>query len=233
MHKNQPLDPETLVALQRIDTCTLANAIEMFGSRMHNEGYTDASIRCLFPRLPAMLGYAVTLRIRCSTPPPDGHPYEDRTDWWPQILKTPAPRIVVIQDVDKHRGAGTFIGEVHANILRAHGCVGVVTDGAVRDVPAVEPLGFHLFADSVSASHAYAHIVDVNEPVEVGGLAVAPGDLLHGDVHGVLSVPRDIAAEIPAAAAKIIERDRRIIALCQQGTLAPEKLRDAVRELYK
>ena len=233
MPMNHPLTPETLAALQRIDTCTLANAIETFETRLRNEGYTDASIRCLFPRLPPMVGYAVTLHIRCSAPPPVGHPYQDRTDWWQHILKQPAPRVVVIQDVDDFRGTGTFIGEIHANILRAHGCVGVVTDGAVRDVPAVEPLGFHLFADSVSASHAYAHIVDVGLPVEVGGLVIRPGDLLHGDFHGVLSVPQEIAVQLPAAAAAIIEQERKVIALCQPGTFSPEKLRDAIRGIYK
>src|SRR5581483_9151427 len=104
----------------------VSNAIETFGVRLRNEGFTDRRIHCMFPQLPPVIGYAVTATIRCSTPPPVGHEYADRTDWWNHILKTPAPRIVVVQDVDDTPGLGAFVGEVHADILRALGCVAYV-----------------------------------------------------------------------------------------------------------
>jgi len=89
----------------------------------------------------------------------------DRTDWWKEILAVPAPRIVVIQDVDANPGLGAFVGEVHAHILQALGCVGVVTNGAVRDLNAIEGSGFQVFAGNVSVSHAYAHVFDFGGPV--------------------------------------------------------------------
>jgi regulator of RNase E activity RraA len=97
-------------------------------------------------------------------------------------------------------------------------------------LPAVEATGFHFFAGSVGLSHSYVHIVQIDGPVEVGGLKVMPGDLLHGDCHGVLSIPKEIAAEIPAAAAKIIAQEQKLIALCRSRKFSLEKLRAAVKE---
>jgi 4-hydroxy-4-methyl-2-oxoglutarate aldolase len=225
-----PLPPDQLEALRRLDTCTVANAIDSFDLRLRNEGFADATIRCVFPRLAPIAGYAVTVKIRCSSPPPVGHAYSDRTDWWTQILKMPAPRVVVLQDVDNHPGTGAFLGEVHCNILLALGCVGAVTNGAVRDLPAVEATRFQLFAANVAVSHAYSHIVEIGGEVEIGGLKVNPGDLIHADRHGVLSVPAGIAVEIPQVAARILEQERRLIAFCRSQDFTLEKLRAAVNE---
>jgi len=228
---SEPLTPEQLEAIRRRDTCSVANAIESFELRLRNEGFCDSTVRCLFPRFSPMLGYAVTVKIRCSSPPPEGPSYLERTDWWNHILTVPAPRVVVVQDVDHDPGRGAFLGEVHASILSALECVGAVTNGAVRDLAAVESTGFHFFAGSVSVSHSYAHIVEIGGPVEVGRLKVQPGDLLHGDGHGVLSIPKGIAAEIPAVAAKISEKERKLIALCRSSDFSLENLRRAVKAI--
>jgi regulator of RNase E activity RraA len=178
-----------------------------------------------------MVGNAVTGTIRTARTPTLVHSYYDRTDWWNHLLSVPEPRVIVVQDIDKQPGFGSFLGEVHANILRALGCVGAVTNGAVRDLPAVEALGFHLFAGHVSVSHAYAHIVEFGCPVEIGGLAVQPGDLIHGDRHGVLTIPREIASEVPSAAARILEREKKIVSLCQSPEFSMEKLRGLLLEI--
>ena len=106
-----------------------------------------------------------------------------------------------------------------------------MTNGSVRDLPVVEAAGFHFFAGNVAVSHAYAHLVEIGGMVEVGGLKVRPGDLLYGDGHGVLSIPKEIAVDIPAAAAKIIEQEQRVFALCLSHEFSVEKLREAVKGL--
>lgn len=224
------LSAEQFENLRRLDTCMVANAIETFNIRLRNEGFADARVRCMFPRLTSMLGYAVTAKIRCSGPPPDRDAYLDRTDWWDHVLSIPAPRVVVIQDLDQMPGTGALLGEVHANILAAFECVGAVTNGGVRDLPAVGAMGFHFFARNPTVSHSYAHIVEVGNPVEIGGLKIAPGDLLHGDVHGVLSVPSELAEEIPSVAARIAEKERKLIGLCRAPDFNSDKLKRAVRE---
>lgn len=226
------ISPDTLQALQKLDTCTVANAIETFYVRLRNEGYTDPSIRCLTNCDSPVVGHAVTARIRCSSPPITGGTFVDRTDWWDHILTIPGPRIVVIEDVDEKPGTGAFLGEVHACILHSLGCVAAITNGSVRDLPAINKGEFKLFAKHVSVSHAYVHVVEFGTPVKVGGLVVKPGDLLHADCHGVLSIPPQIADKIPAAVAEITERERRVLDLCQAGDVTVEKLRDAVRGVF-
>lgn len=225
---NSPLPPEQFDDLRRLDACTLANAIETFHERLRNEGFIDHSVQCLFPRLSPMLGYAATVTIRGAAPPTADGGYTDRTDWWDYIESLPRPRVVVVRDVSSNPGLGSLVGAVHMNILQALHCVGVVTNGSVRDLPAAESAGFHFFAGSISVSHAYVHIVEVGKPVEIGGLRIASGDLLHGDLHGVQSIPLDIAPRIPPVAARIIAQEQAVIALCRSREFSLQKLRTAV-----
>jgi 4-hydroxy-4-methyl-2-oxoglutarate aldolase len=225
------LTAEDLERIRRFDTCAISNAIEQFDERLRNEGATDASIRCVFGEMPTVVGYATTAKVRSASPPPVGHHYHDRTDWWTHILTLPTPRIVVVQDMDSPPGAGAFVGEVHVQILRALGCVAYVTNGGVRDLPAVRRTGFQLFAGHVTVSHAFAHLVEFGGPVSVGGLHVTEGDLLCGDVHGVLAIPDSVAHGVPAAAADLLARERPIIDLCTSGDFSLEKLRTLVRQL--
>lgn len=227
---NAPLNGEQLEALRKLDACTLANTIEGFHERLRNEGFVNHTVRSLFPHLAPMVGYAATIKIRGSAPPTAGGPYPDRTDWWDYILSVPAPRVVVVQDMSTQCGLCSLVGEVHMNILRAIHCIGVVTNGSVRDIPAANAAGFHLFAGGVSVSHGYVHIVDFGHPVEIGGLTLNSGDLLHGDLHGVQSVPLAIAGQLPAAAARLTAREQALIALCRAPDFTLEKLRAAVAQ---
>jgi 4-hydroxy-4-methyl-2-oxoglutarate aldolase len=219
------LTPVQLEQLRRFSTCLIASAIESFQVRLPNTGFSDSSIRCIFEDLPPIVGYAVTARIRTADPPMEGGGYTyDRTDWWKEILAVPAPRIVVIQDVDSQPGLGAFVGEVHADILQALGCVGVITNGAVRDLNVIEGSGFQMFAGNVSVSHAYAHIFDFGGPVDVARMHIRPGDLLQADRHGVLSIPVEIADRIPPVATEIKERRHRIVDTCRCSDFSIEKL---------
>ncbi|HEV2394094.1 MAG TPA: RraA family protein [Verrucomicrobiae bacterium] len=226
--KIEPLEANLLEALRRLPAGTLANAIETFQRRLRNEGFVDHTVHCLCPRLEPMVGYAATLRIRGSAPPTAGGVYPERTDWWDYVLSLPVPRVAVVQDIATRPGLGSLIGAVHMNILRALQCVGVVTNGGVRDLPAAESAGFHYFAGGLAVSHSYVHIVEIGQPVEIGGLKIHSGDLLHGDCHGIQSVPLTIAAEIPAIAAEIDAKERAIIALCRSPEFSLEKLRAAI-----
>jgi len=162
----------------------------------------------------------------------EGRSYSyERTDWWNHILSIPAPRIVVLEDVDNPVGLGAFVGEVNANILLALGCGGLVTNGAVRDLNEVRPSGFQMFAGNVSVSHAYAHVSGFGETVEVGGLEIRPDDLLLADLHGVVSIPLEIAARVPRVARQIGQRRRCLVDLCRRKDFLPEMLNEACRNL--
>jgi len=183
-----------------------------------------SDIRCIFPDLGVMVGYAVTARIMADEPPVEGHQVS-RPDWWDYLQEIPKPRVVVIQDLDRVV-KGAFWGEQNANIHKALGCVGVITDGGVRDLDAMQALGFHAFAAHVLVSQAYVHLVDFGIPVRVGGLTVSPGDLLHGDKHGTIVVPPSIAAEVASAVARVERQERQTIELCQSPDFSLEALKE-------
>ena len=221
---NARVDPAVLDRLRTESTCVVASAIETFDVQLRNVGFADSSIRCLFGDLSPMAGYAATARLRSANPPMEGGNYHGRVEWWRYVQSVPAPRVVVIEDVDAPAGRGAFVGEVQARVLHSFGCVGVVTNGACRDLPQVRAMGLPLFAGNVAISHAFAHIFDFGSPVEVGRLRVASGDLVHGDVHGVQTVPLAIAARIPAVVDIIRERRRRVAALCRAPELDIDRL---------
>lgn len=115
--------------------------------------------------------------------------------------------------------------------MSALGCVAVVTNGAVRDLPQVRSTGFQFFAGNVAVSHAYAHVFQFGTPVEIGGLRIEPGDLLHGDQRGILKVPFETASSIPAIAREIQEKEQRVIAMCRSTDFSLDKLRELFRAL--
>jgi regulator of RNase E activity RraA len=225
------LTEEELNALRQFGTCMVANAIESFNVRLRNTGFADASIRCMFQDAPPMVGYAATARLRSGEPPIVGGSFRDRADFWNSILEIPTPRVLVLEDMDRPPGRGAFVGEMHAAILKALGCVGYVTNGAVRELPAVRAMGVQLFAGNVAVSHAYAHIFEIGKVIGVGGMEVRPGDLLHGDQHGVLTVPAEIASRVPAAADRLKKLEKRVIDLCRSPDFSVAKLGDEVNSL--
>lgn len=225
------IEPALLEELRQLDSCTVANAIETFGVRLRNTGFADSTVRCIFEDFPPLVGYAATLRIRSADPPMEGDSYYYRLDWLEQVLSVPPPRVLVVQDLDHNPGLGSFIGDVHANILSVLGCLGVVTNGAVRNIEAARELRLHMFARNLSVSHAFAHVFDFGGPVEVGQLQVRPGDLLHGDRHGVQTVPIEIAEKIPDVARRMNGEEREIIEFCRSGAFSLEKLRSIVDAL--
>jgi 4-hydroxy-4-methyl-2-oxoglutarate aldolase len=228
MTHQEALSAMDLEKLSMIDTCTVSNAIERLNVRLRNEGFVPGGVRCQFPNLGPMVGYAATGRIRTASAPMTHRCYYDRIDWWSYVASLPEPRVIVLQDVDPKPGVGAFVGEIHAAIGRALKCSGCVTNGAVRDLPAVEAMGFKLFAGSIAVSHAYAHVIEFGEPIEIDGLKIRSGDLIHGDRHGVLTIPLTVAAEIPGEAAKIIQEERQLIQFCASPQFSLKELSERI-----
>jgi len=179
----------------------------------------------------SMAGFAVTAVIKASTPPSDNMNYS-RVEWVDEILKIPGPRVIVMKDLDHPFVIGSFWGEVQSAIHSSLDCVGVVTDGGVRDLDEMQEWGFNAFASTALVSRANVHLVEANIPVTVGGVTVNPGDLLLGDKHGVISIPKEIAKDLPDAIAKVEAGEREIIDVCKAQNFSPEKLKDILRQRY-
>ena len=202
-----PLDLTILEGLKQFDSPTLSNAIETFAIRPRDEGYMSMDVRCLFPELGPMVGYATTATIRAR----GRADHRDPTALYQHVREVAGPRVVVVQDLDEPPGHGSLWGEVNAATFGALGCAGCVTNGCVRDLKEARAIGFHFFARGPGVSHAYVRVESAGQPVTVGGLLVSPGDLIHADQHGVLLIPREIAGELRAAAQRVIAAEQSLL----------------------
>lgn len=217
---------DLIAALARYDSPTLANAIETFDLQPRDVGFADSRIRCMFPELGRMVGFAATATIVARGAPEPDWAGVGTDALYAHVRDIRAPRVVVVKDLDVPAAHGALWGEVNATVFSALGCVGAMTDGAVRDLDEARGMGFHFFAAGPSVSHAYVRVQAVAEPVEVGGLLVAPGDLLHADQHGVLKIPVEIAGELPAAADKVIEQEQSFLRWVRSADFDPDRLTD-------
>lgn len=145
--------------------------------------------------------------------------------YYAKVQATSAPAIAVIEDVDP-QPVGSFWGEVQGSVHKALGCVGVVTNGGVRDLDEVERLGFRYFASCILVSHAYVHLEAYDCPVRVGGLTVRPGDLLHADKHGVVLIPKEIAPALAEACRAAQWAEEPVIQGCRKGFASGIRLED-------
>lgn len=204
-----PLTPDQLHVLQAIDTPTICNAIETFNVRGRIEGFMGMDVRCMFPELGTMLGYALTVTVDSTTPEvqsDDGY-----RDWVRAMERAPKPIVLVFKDVGPQPRKSAHIGEVMATLARRMGVVGVVTDSGVRDINEVRALGFHYFAAGIVPSHGNPRLLQVSVPVTLDGVQIEPGDLLHGDVNGVTTIPLSIASQVAEAAGRVREREAGLL----------------------
>ena len=221
----QSVSESTFKALQAIDGPSICNAIEGLNYRPKNQGFMLPEIKSIFPDMPATVGYAVTGVISANEP--TGTPIA-REDWWDLIASVPKPTFIVLHDID-NPPFGAYWGEVQGNIHKALGAVGVITDGTVRDLDEVRALDFNFFAKDVSVSHGYVHLIDIGNPVGIGGFTVKTGDLLHGDKHGVSHIPFELADKIPDMVATIADYEEQTISVCQSPDFTLEKLKEIAK----
>lgn len=211
MAESARLSEAQIDALRRIDSPTIANAVEVFGVRPHVAGFTGWDTRCLFPELGVMVGYAVTATCDSQTEeaPRDRRP-------WLRVLEaveaSPKPAVLVMQDVGPRRSHACHFGDSMATVSKRLGAIGLITDGGVRDLAGCRALGFHYFAPGTVVSHGQHRIVDAQIPVEVSGLRVEPGDLLHADENGIVLIPAQVAGRVAGAAREILRREAELAA---------------------
>lgn len=201
MSTNRVLRHSDLLELKRWNTPTIYNGWEQV--TRHDAGhecFNLEEVRDFMPQMGPMVGYAVTLVVEPGNPTHKANGGKLWSDYRRYIGSIPGPKIVVIQDLDKPAVYGSFWGEVSSNTHRALGCVGTITDGAVRDVDEMTNAGLKALARRMCVGHAYSTPVSWDCEVEVFGVSVRPGDLIHADKHGFLAIPpEDQAALLDAA----------------------------------
>jgi regulator of RNase E activity RraA len=226
----EPLPASVLDALARYDTPTICNAMEIVAPERRLIGYTTKPLVCPFPDLPPMVGYArtVTTRSVLASGLSAAEQQARRLAYYEYVGTGHGPRISVIQDIDgTDVGFGAFWGEVQSAVHKALGCLGVVTDGSIRDIPQWAP-GFQALAGSIGPSHAYVHADSFGGEVRVAGMTVRSGDLIHADRHGAIVIPLDVAAKLPEAAELCGRRETPILEIARSPSFSLEKLKAAL-----
>ncbi len=229
---DQAVSIAELDALTAFDTPTICNALERLAPKTQGRGYTTLPFVCGFPQMKPVVGYARTAAIRSAQPHAlsAGALLALQDDYYRSIDAGPKPSLVVIQDLDATPGYGAFWGEVQSAIHVGLGSRGLITNGSVRDLDQWAP-GFQFLAGQVSASHAYAKPVSVGGEVDVFGLHVRPGDLIHADRHGAVIVPPGLVRALPDAARQVAAREAKILAVARGPGCTAEKLIDVFHQL--
>jgi regulator of RNase E activity RraA len=217
--------------LKSVDTPTLSNAIELLDVRKRSEGFTPLGVRCLFPEFGRMAGYAVTAQVETMTQTGPGGP-GGHIELYKLLETAPKPAIVVLQEIGGHGDFAAHCGEVMATFFTRLGAIGLVSDCGVRDLPEVRALGFQYFARGTCASHAYFRIVRVGVPVNICGMPVMPGDLLHGDENGLLSIPEVPLESLKEAVDKVRVSEKRIMDYARSAEFTVEGFAAMVGQKY-
>jgi regulator of RNase E activity RraA len=228
-----------LELLRRFDTPTVCNVVELFDRRPRTAGYLDARIRACFPKLPPMVGYASTATFRSAAPPRAGDVYSGLVEQVAAFADLPGPAVVVFQDLDQPVASATF-GEVMCTTYKAFGAAGLATSGAGRDLDQVEALEFPCFSDGTICAHGYPQIVQLHVPVQVGGVMVYLGDLIHGDRNGVTTVPNEIAEAVVRACQEYVAAEAVVLDYVKAGPVdargyaaARAECRDRIEQLAR
>ncbi len=226
----EPLPASVLDALARYDTPTICNALEIVAPDRRLIGFTTRPLVCPFPDMPPIVGYARTATISAvaASRLPPAEQKAQRLEYYEYVGSGQGPRISVIQDIDgAQAGFGAFWGEVNSAVHKALGCLGVVTDGSIRDIPQWAP-GFQALAGSIGPSHAHVHVEVFGKEIEVAGMTVRDGDLVHADRHGAVVIPHDVAAKLPDAAELCGRRETPILEIARSAEFTLERLKQAL-----
>lgn len=216
---NPPLPHSELLQLKRWNSPTIYNGWEQITRRdVTRDGINLEELRDFMPQMGPMVGWAVTLIVQPSNP-------QHRTDnpkAWNEyrryVANAPRPGIVVVQDLDKPRVVGSFWGEVNSNTHRSLGCVGTITDGAIRDVDEMTNAGFKALARRLCVGHAHVVPVRWGCPVDVFGQRIEPGQLIHADKHGFLALLPEEAARVLEAARFMDTNECNTVIAAARGT---------------
>ena len=220
-------DQAVLDKLASADSPTIANIIEFFGLRSQVAGYTNDTIKAIYPDLPPVVGYAVTATFRSAYPPAKG-PHGNSAAIIAAAKELPKPGMIVVQDLDEPIKSAVY-GEVFVSFMKAVGSVGLITNGAGRDYLQVKSLDFPCFASGLIVAHGYCNILEAGDPVSIGGLDIRTGDLLHADSNGVVNIPDGLASHVAGFVDPFLESEQRILDLAQVSNPSLEKIQAEAR----
>ncbi len=226
------ISKQAIETLKKFDSPTICNVIELFRIRPNTAGWVSSKIQAIYPQLPPVAGYATTATFRSAYPTGDKDVYKRVIEHVEKMQPIPEPRFSVIQDLDD-TPCGAVLGEVMGRLYRRFGCTGILTNGTSRDLLQVEKLNLPVFASGLAVSHGYPHFIDIHVPVQIAGLAVRPGDLLHADSNGLVQIPFEIAEHVAAACADFCDAENIIMNYLDRPDVTVEKYKEVYAQTVK
>ena len=215
------LSKEQLEELREFDSPTVWNALEGFKLRSNTAGFCYPGLVLRTPGNKPMVGYAVTAKVSGWTAP-TAEQKDMMFAYFGDIRETEGPAVAVIQDIDE-RPIGSFWGEVQATTFKSLGAVGTITAGGVRDLNEVSAMDFYFFSTELMVARAESHLVDRNCPVEICGLTINPGDLIHADRHGAVIIPAEVAPQLAEACRRVVKAELSVLEPCRKAIQTGEK----------
>ena len=207
------METNLLELLRAVDTPTVCNAIEVAQGQRGFNDFTRGTMICSAPDGPAAVGYAVTAKIAALRPPNESPEVirARRMAYYKAMAEATQPSLCVIEDEDFPNAIGAFWGEVNTTIHKGFGLSGTLTNGVMRDLGDMAP-GYPVIAGSIGPSHGFVHVTALDTPVNVFGLTVRPGDLVHADRHGAVVVPPDVITRLAGAIEKMQQTEQLVLA---------------------
>lgn len=221
---------EMLRELEKFDTPSITNVVATYPSNplclgLYNpwteNWYTDSSIRCMYPELGPRAGYAVTCVYSVPDPNFQRLTFMDVID---ALDASPKPAVLVFEQKFPPEMAAKagLAGEVMTTAMQAVGCVGAISNGPSRDIDAMRSMKFQYLLGGVTAGHGDMAVQAVNVPVTVGGMDVAPGELIHMDADGAVKFPADRLADVLTNVRALLDDEKVRLDAIRNATTAAE-----------
>jgi len=206
------MTPSLLKLLQSVDTPTVCNAIEVAQGKRGFDAFTRGTMLCSAPDEPAIVGYARTAKIAAVKAPTEAPEVikARRMAYYKHMADAPMPAVAVVEDTDFPDCVGAYWGEINTTVHKGFGLSGTLTNGVMRDLGDV-PTGYPVIAGSIGPSHGFVHVQEIGTQVEVFGMTVTEGDLIHADRHGALVIPEDVIATLEASIKKLLSTEILIL----------------------
>ena len=224
---NRPFTAADLKILERWDTPTICNGLELVAPERRAIGFTVEPMVAANSKLPPIVGLARTGLIRAKEKPRG--PIPPREDWYDYVAAGDLPTIALIQDIDDRPGYGAFWGEVQSTVHKALGVLGCVTNGSFRDLDMWAP-GFQMVGGRIGPSHAHVHMVQMRCQVNVFGMLAEHDDVIHADYHGAVVIPADAVKKLPAAIDLLTRREKVILDMAKAPGFSAAKMRAALKQ---
>ena len=208
----KPMTPSLLEKLRSVDTPTVCNAIEVAQGKRGFDAFTRGTMLCSAPNEPAVVGYARTAKIAAVAPPsePSDVIKKRRMTYYKHMADAPLPAVAVVEDMDYPDCIGAYWGEINTTVHKGFGLSGTLTNGVMRDLGDV-PDGYPVIAGSIGPSHGFVHVKEIGTAVEIFGMSVTEGDLIHADRHGAIVIPAEVIDVLEDAIDKLLSTEHLIL----------------------